>query len=85
MWFLVSAREGVVWPLQVVMQTQNSDTKVLRNAAVMQWHKDTQEAARLARYAPQTATQTVTSHLLTDANVHNTPWSQWPARAQVST
>ena len=37
--------------LQVIMQTQNSNAKMLRNAAVLQWHKDTREAARLARYA----------------------------------
>ncbi|KAL3148844.1 hypothetical protein ABBQ32_001720 [Trebouxia sp. C0010 RCD-2024] len=43
---------GVVsFSSKVVMQTQNTDTKILRNAAVLQWHKDTQEEARLAREA----------------------------------
>ena len=35
--------------LQLVIQTQKSDAKILQNAAVIQWHKDTQEQARLAR------------------------------------
>lgn len=37
--------------LQASMQTQNSNAKMLFNAAVLQWHKNTQEEARLARYA----------------------------------
>ena len=35
--------------LQLELQTQNSSGKRQRNAAVLQWHKDTQEQARLAR------------------------------------
>ena len=35
--------------LQLELQTQNSSGKRQQNAAVLQWHKDTQEQARLAR------------------------------------
>lgn len=59
--------------LQVVMQTQNTDTKILRNAAVLQWHKDTQEEARLARYARQTARPLVATHVDPNAHVYNVP------------
>ena len=47
--FLVWVSEA--WVLQLAMQTQNSNAKMLQNAAVLKWHKDTQEEARLARYA----------------------------------
>ena len=40
---------AIVMSLQVVLQTQNSCGKRQRNAAVLQWHKETQEHARLAR------------------------------------
>ena len=35
--------------LQLTLQTQNSSSRQQQNAAVLRWHKDTEEQARLAR------------------------------------
>lgn len=72
---------GVASMLQVVMQTQNTNTKMLRNAAVLQWHKDTQEEARLARYARQSARPLMATHLRSRCSCAQCACWQQPTRA----
>ena len=59
-----------MWQLQIKLQTQNSDAKRRWNAEVLQWHQETQEQARLAKYVHTRAAQMASSNSTRKMHLH---------------